>query len=314
MRQACVGCLVTLMFVVACSSHNEELDRIARDRVWKGEKFQGAPKSWTEELRAESLADNPATMRRIIRMSAEEVGNRIGSYALSVKIGYAFNQGIRGYTQDDRIEFSQDSSGNFHVLQSTGTSEAECYKVNDALYVRYDNGPFRTKPALNQDLEPWRDLAGQAAADALELVTPFVRLGAPELTTFNGRTVYRYEITLRDSAPDSVPLPKDDASSEGDWHTRLVPTGLMGELLVDRASGVPLRLEIKVRADVRDRPVQATSLRLRIVSEFHDVATAAPIVAPSKTVAELQRIDIYRGDLGHYVEVDGLTDPQRGTQ
>lgn len=306
-RRCYIMLLTALVLQPACQTERDKRNEDARLRIWRGEHSVVSRKPWHEKLAPDAMAADPAALTRIITMSAEEAGKRLGSYKHNVATTFSFNQAARRYAQESLITLHQDSSGNLHVAQDTKQNTAEMYLVGDQLYVKLDNGPFRSKPALNQPIDLWREMANRTTADAITLLLPFITLEGPELTSFNERTVYRYAIGLNDEQVAARALEIGDANSDDtrSWRQKLRPTGVRGEIMVDRETGVPLHIQIKSRADVLDRPIQATSLRLHLLSELSEIGKAAAVTPPKTAIPEHHRIVIDRPQRSL---LDGLTD------
>lgn len=307
-RGACGAALTALALLqgAACGRDNAQLNKEARLRIWRGESAVPSRKPWDEPLAPESLATDAAMLSRVLRMDGEELHRRLGPYTHQLATSFAFNQAQRRYAQDSLVRVQRDAAGSLHAIQDTKLNRAELYQIGPRLWVKHDNGPLREKPALNQPLELWRDLASRGLGEALELLQPYLRLQAPELVTHQQRTVLRYELALDDQRVAAVPPASPDEGSDdpAGWREHLRPTGLSGVLLVDRASAAPLRVELKCRADILDRPVQPTSMSLQLVSDIA-LTPQETISTPAKAVPEHKAVAI---DRGNRIFLDGLTD------
>lgn len=213
-------------------------------RVWGRDKIRADVAARAgEPIDARSLND-PELRRRVLGMSLEEIGARIGALTYSGQSRFWVER--RGnhieIYEDTRIEMN--TQGEWRVTQrdEDGRLMREKYAVHGLFYVRNGKGKLRTQgvadepggKTLSQAFSPLSHFTGWFG-DRLDLVPDGSGL-------VEGRSVVGYRFRLG-PGPDLI----EDPNRPG---KKLRPRKLSGRLQVDADTGAPLAVALRGRIDV----------------------------------------------------------------
>ncbi len=203
-----------------------------------------------------------------------------------------------------------DSSANFHFMQGSGfdgqkfRDDVEYILKDDTLYVRYVNGPFRLKEALNQPVDNLRELYAKSIWESFEPWLKFLKLAAPELITASGRTAYRYNISLQIPENAAKPLVDDSNTDLASWHEKSWPTDIKGFITIDSETAALLAATLEIKADIMDKKPQPTIMQYAMHHKLTDILKTSAIEAPEKAIEEYTIIKNFRG--GKYRRQDEM--------
>jgi hypothetical protein len=160
---------------------------------------------------------------------------------------------------------------------------------NGMLYRKAQNGD----PIASKDLETKRyhhaDAAFALAATGWNLLDRFISLKPRGVETIAGRQASCYSIGLNPN-----PEPFQGGSAKGvlgamkGWRSSLVAESVAGDLCVDKATAVLLKVQLEGRA-LRPLDAGAATLEVSVQARFVSIAVAPTINAPEEFLKSLKR-------------------------
>jgi hypothetical protein len=235
-----------------------------------------------------------------LRMSADEVAAREGSFAWEGRIEWAVSKpGAAPVAAIEQHRLRQLATGEFHaeaeIDPGSGAAGAdggsatgrEVVYTGGMTYARARWAPFRERPSdRGEGARRFRDESFRAAASLLDLLAPRLTASAAGETVVLGRAARRFALTLGGAAPKRAAAPPEglpDGGYDPDTRRHLaflegrVPAAAAGELVLDARTGVPLAVDLRASFTERDDP------QLRA-----DVALAARLTALAGAVAAVR--------------------------
>jgi hypothetical protein len=239
-----------------------------------------------------AFPQNPQVASRILRMPFGEAADRLGSLSFEARSFFVFNRGGEEREQTHIGRLTQDAAGNFYVGIDSGSNQVELYLIGESVYVRQEKGHLRRKPRREAGTESWRDLVWSSIQQTLGMFTPRLRFIDPRPENTAGRPAIRYRIALEPEGENGVELPPIPpglpAAPASRWRELGRPLAATGNLWLDSATGVVLKLRLEGRLEVSDRDVRPTQLTLRFDGAVSKVGAVTPVVAPD-SVPEFER-------------------------
>ncbi len=278
-----IFCFVSLSFaLLACSREASVMSsRAAHEPVTLA------------RLEVERLGSDSDTTRAILGMSFDEVARRLTSLVFDIESSFVFNRGGEELEQHHRAQVAQDASGNFRVEVSTGQSQVALYLIGDDVFVRQDTGNLRKRPRREANTDVWRELLWSSMQQSLALYSGALRLIEPRHETVAGRAAKSWRLALARGAEEGVTVPLVIApglhlSPVARWRELARPLAVKGNIVVDEATGVVLKLALEGRMEIADRDVRPTQLTLRVEGAVSSPNAVAAIRAP-RSVDEYER-------------------------
>jgi hypothetical protein len=233
-----------------------------------------------------------------IGLSADEVASRIGSFEWTGAIEWTVS---RSGADAERVRVTEQ-----HTLRQLATGEFEVGAELDpglgpgsatgkqivfaggTTYARATPAPFRARPTDHgRDARRFREESFGLARDLLALCGPALRYEPGGTDHAVGREARRHRVTLAPgaAAPQAAPRPAADTrQTDPDTARRLtflsghVPQAAEGEVLLDAATGVPLRVRLSAAFTVRDQgDVRAT---VELLAQIKAIGAGVSSVAP----------------------------------
>lgn len=252
--------LLLLAALPTCTK--DEANQRAKARIWGNEDPPTeAVRRSKEPIDAEALGADQERTQRVIGMRFEEVVARIGFVELRNKASIVAGKGTRKLTVVEESLIEQGLHGSFHVLQkdAEGNPTREAYYDNRVLYLRNGTGQMRIQGIVkDQHIEireeawqPFRTFAGYFGERlGLEKRGPVEAFSRPAV---------EYKIVL-DKGPELIKDPTgDDAPKK--------PRALKGTLIVDKETGVPLKVTLQGELDVPAKKAGAEPGNLEVSLE-----------------------------------------------
>jgi hypothetical protein len=214
-----------------------------------------------DDLPAPALAFDPLHPERALALSADEVAGRLGSFDWSAAVAWSVTgpEGTAPIHVTEQHRVRQSSTGEFEVRADVdpdqgpaATTGKQVVFAGGTTYARSLPSPFRARPTDHgRDARRFREDSFGLARSLSGLLGPALRLDAAGDETVLGREARRYRIALATDARLPAPAkPPAGAQADPDTQRRQgflqgrVPTAADGELLVDAATGVPLRVRL----------------------------------------------------------------------
>ena len=214
-------------------------------------------------------------------LDAEEVARRLGSYEWSAAVEWSVTrQGddavrVRAV---ERHRVRQSATGDFEVaaeLDPGGGPGSETGKevvfAGGMTYARARYAPFRERPTdRGRDARRFRDESFRLPADVARLLGDALAVAPAGDVTVLGRPGKRFKLSLARGAaapppparPAGAPAPDDDTKRRLLFLEGKHPASADGELVLDAATGAPLRVRLQAALAVKDQPDVRTSVEL----------------------------------------------------
>lgn len=323
------------VILVVLSGCTDPVDQAAKKRIFSPEDPPQAVAAASQKLPPEEAAARRDLTRRILEMGAAETTERIGPHVYSATITWEWTSAGKNVRLKELRELESGPggvSGDFVArLSNTDEQGLEVIRVGGRVFARSTwgkdgAGRFRQRLRDRGMAERIREEASGALRDFDQLFFGRLQLTAQGTSTLEGRTAWKYVVSLADAPPaeDSKlpPLlePKNlDATTKRRrrFYQSRTPRSLQGEVYVDAETSVVLRARLEGRVGVAATEEDAESeLRLVIDSSLSRIGKPPSIEAPKDflpdedkpdgVAAALQRFGIERkaGDAGVAPEPD----------
>jgi hypothetical protein len=265
----------------------EAVDKAAKQRIFSPEDPPQAVAAASQKLPPEEVADKPEIARRILGMGAAEATERIGAHTFTATVSYEWTAlGKNVLLKETRTLLAGKGGvgGDFHAtLENSRDQGLEVLRVHNDVFAKSRYGKYRQRLRDRGIAERTREEMYGAIKDFDALFRGRLKLTAQGTTTYEGRTAWKYQVTLGDPPPEKAQkLPPVQAPRSGIDETtarRLAfyelrtPRALQGEVLVDAQTSVVLKTRLDGRMGVkRDArkltdggELEATEAELRLV-------------------------------------------------
>lgn len=298
--------LAVIALCLAALACTDPVDKAAKARIFSPEDPPQAVAAASEALPPQDVADKPRVARRVLGMSAAEATERLGPHHYAATILWEWSAApVAGAKAAKNVRLKETRelragpggmSGDFFAaLSNNDNLGLEVTRVHGEVFARsiYGKdgaGRFRQRLRDRGMAERMRDEAFGAVRDFDQLFRGRLRLTAQGTSSFAGRTVWKYVVSLAEGADDTAsPLPPRLEPKGGpDATTRLrqafyddhQPQSLQGEVLVDADTSVVLRAHLDGRITVASDGGLGASLHLVLDSQMSDIGTPPNIQVP----------------------------------
>jgi hypothetical protein len=233
-----------------------------------------------------------------LALDADEVARRLGSFEWVVAVEWSVSLSGDDAPHVRAIEhhrLRQSAPGDFDVsaevdpgLGPGSETGRDVIFARGMTYARARSAPWRERPTdRGRDARRYRDESFSMPRSAARLFGDALAVAPAGELTVLGRRGRRFLLSLaRDAAP-GAPTPRPAGAREPDEDTRRrlqfldgrVPTSASGELVLDAATGAPLRVRLSGAFAVKDDPRARTTLEL--LAQVRALGGEVPtIVAP----------------------------------
>ena len=288
--------VIALFLFSACK---DPVDQAAKKRIFSPEDPPQAVAAASQKLPPEEAADSSTISRRILGMGAAETTERIGPHTYGASITWEWTtagKNIRLKESRELLSGPGGISGDF-IARMTNTNEQglEVLRVGGHVYARSTYGKdgagkLRERKRDRGMAERIRDEAAGGLRDFDQLFRGRLKLNAQGTSSLEGRTVWKYAVTLAEAAPDTGPkLPPVMAAKNGAdettkrrqlFYDSRVPRSLQGEVYVDAATSVVLKARLDGRVGVKGADSES-ELHLVVESTLTAIGKA-PVIEPPK--------------------------------
>ena len=221
--------------------------------------------------------ERPATA---LDLSAEEVAARLGSFDWSGSVEWTVSregEDARRVHVVEHHRVRQAATGEFEVSAEIDPGQGpgavagkEILWTGGMTYARARFAPWRERPTdRGRDARRFREESFLAPRDAMRLLGPGLELRAAGEASALRRTGRRFTISLaKGAAPAPPPARPADPPPDEDTKRRrafldaLRPQSASGELLLDAATGAPLRLKLTATFTVANDPAARASVEV----------------------------------------------------
>jgi hypothetical protein len=252
-----------LLLGAACT---DPVDKAAKKRIFSPEDPPQAVSAASQKLPPEDVADNPEIARRVLGMGAAEATERIGAHQFTATVSYEWSaQGSKNVLLKETrtlLAGSGGVGGDFHAtVENSRDQGLEVIRIQNAVFARSRYGKFRQRLRDRGIAERVREEMYGAIKDFDALFRGRLKLAASGTITYEGRTAWKYTVSLGEARPEKAQkLPALVGTKGGVDETtqrRLAfyelrtPKALQGEVLVDALTSVVLKTRLDGRLGVK---------------------------------------------------------------
>ena len=281
-------------------SCKDPVDQAAKKRIFSAEDPPQAVAAATEKLPPENVAAKPEVARRVLGMGAAEATERIGPHEYKASILWDWQIAEQ---PDIKLKETRSLSagpggvsGDFIArLFNERNAGLEVIRVNNQVFARSTYGSdgaakFRERKRDRGMAERSREEAYGALRDYDALFLGRMKLSEAGTSLIDGRTAWKYTVTLTDKAPSAAKLPPIAVPKNGIDETtkrRLhffearIPKSLEGEVFVDADTSVVLRARLDGRMTVKGTEGDA-ELRLLLESSLSSIGANPGVKVPAE--------------------------------
>jgi hypothetical protein len=298
--------LIAVLALTGAAACTDPVDKAAKERIFSPEDPPKAVASAAEKLAPEEVADNPYVARRILGMEAAEVTERLGPHAYKAKIDFEWT------TKDaPPVRISETRtfragpggvSGDFHgLLENSRDQGLEVMRVDGKVFARNRYGTFRQRLRDRGMGERTRTELTSAMRDMDALFQGRIHLAPQGTITYEGRTAWRYQVKLgpeaHPTASKNLPALLEPKNGRDETTRRRlaffehrVPKSLEGEVLVDAATSVVLKVRLDGHLSVpADKTPEAAQLRMSLESALTGIGQDPKLQPPEKFLPDADK-------------------------
>ncbi|WP_163996126.1 hypothetical protein [Pyxidicoccus caerfyrddinensis] len=287
----------TLALALAAVGCSDPVDKAAKARIFSPEDPPKVVASAKQKLPPEDVASNPQVARRILGMDAAEVTERLGPHRFQSSVSYEWssdNSNPVKLTETRTFRAGPGGvSGDFHgVLENSRDQGLEVMRVGGQVFARNRYGPFRQRLRDRGMAERTRTELTGAIRDFDTLFQGRLKLAPEGTITYEGRTAWRYAVTLgpASEAAASRALPAafapkgnvdESTRRRAAFFAHRVPRSLDGEVVVDAETSVVLKARLDGRIGVpSEKTPEAAELRLTLESAISELGQDPKLQPP----------------------------------
>jgi hypothetical protein len=287
----------------------DPVDQAAKKRIFSPEDPPQAVAAASQKLPPEEAADSSSISRRILGMGAAETTERIGPHTYNATITWEWASGgknIRLKESRELLSGPGGVSGDF-IARMTNTNEqgVEVMRIGGKVFARSTYGKdgaarLRERRRDRGMAERIRDEASGALRDFDLLFRGRLKLTAQGTSSLEGRTAWKYTVSLADAAPDTgaklppLAVPKngvDETTKRRQlFYDARTPRTLQGEVYVDAETSVVLKARLDGRVGVKATDSES-ELHLVIESALTGIGKAPVIEAPKDFLPDEDKPD-----------------------
>ena len=296
----------TLALALLATGCSDPVDKAAKARIFSPEDPPKVVASAKQKLPPEDVASNPQVARRILGMDAAEVTERLGPHRFQSTLGYEWssaNSNPVKLTETRTFRAGPGGvSGDFHgVLENSRDQGLEVMRVGGQVFARNRYGPFRQRLRDRGMAERTRTELTGAIRDFDALFQGRIKLTPQGTVTHEGRTAWRYIVTLGPASQASasrplppMPQPKKGADEStlrrANFFAHRLPRSLDGEVLVDAATSVVLKARLDGRLGVpSEKTPEAAELRLTLESAVSEMGQDPKLQPPENFLPDADK-------------------------
>ena len=298
--------LIAVCMVAACK---DPVDQAAKKRIFSPEDPPQAVAAASQKLPPEEAADSSTISRRILGMGAAETTERIGPHTYGATITWEWTTGgknVRLKESRELLSGPGGMSGDFIArMNNTNEQGLEVMRVAGKVYARSTYGKdgagkLRERRRDRGTAERMRDEASGALRDFDQLFRGRLKLNSQGSSTLEGRTAWKYAVSLADAAPETganlpaVLVPRSGADETTKrrqlFYDARTPRSLQGEVYVDAATSVVLKARLDGRVGVKSADTES-ELHLVVESSLTGIGNAPTITAPKDFLPDEDKPD-----------------------
>jgi len=296
----------TLALALAAAGCSDPVDKAAKARIFSPEDPPKVVASAKQKLPPEDVASNPQVARRILGMDAAEVTERVGPHRFQSTVSYEWTTaGANPVKLTETRTFRAGPggvSGDFHgVLENSRDQGLEVMRVGGQVFARNRYGPFRQRLRDRGMAERTRTELTGAIRDFDSLFQGRIKLTPEGTVTHEGRTAWRYAVTLGPAleGANARPLPTlfepkggtdESTRRRANFFAHRVPRSLDGEVLVDATTSVVLKARLDGRLGVpSEKTPEAAELRMTLESTLSELGQDPKLQPPENFLPDADK-------------------------
>jgi hypothetical protein len=309
-RNLLAAAFLSAALSTACS---DPVDKAAKQRIFSPEDPPQVISAAKEKLPPEEVAETAKVARRVLGMDAAEVVERLGPHAFSAEVTFEWvgpSYPVR-LTETRRIVADKGGVGGdfLAVVENSRDQGLEVVRVDGKVYARSRYGKFRQRLRDRGMAERTRSELQGVLRDVDTLFNRRMALTPQGTETVEGRTAWKYGVSLAPQAPEAEPAaaelpavlePKGGRDATTRRRMRFLeqrePVALEGEVWVDQATSVVLksRLDGRLRmAEQKEKeaapPDAPSELRVQVRSAVADIGKAPALEAPKEFLPDADK-------------------------
>ena len=219
--------------------------------------------------------------RAALDLDPDTVARRLGAFEWVVAIDWSVSLSGEDAPRVHALEHHrllQSATGDFEVsveldpgLGKGSVAGRDVIFTRGMTYGRGRNAPWRERPTdRGRDARRYRDESFSTPRSAVRLLGEAVVIEPAGDLSLLGRRGKRFLVSLARAPAAAAPTPRPPGAPAPDEDTRQrlrfldgrVPTSATGELVLDAATGAPLRVQLSAAFGVKDDPRAQASLEL----------------------------------------------------
>lgn len=239
-----------------------------------------------------------------LELGPDEAAARIGSFEWTAAVEWTVSQegeDARRVRAVERHRLRQAATGEFEVsadidpgLGAGSETGKEVVYAGSATYARARNAPFRQRPTdRGRDARRFRDESFLTARSLARLLGPALELRPAGDAQVLRRPARKLVVSLAKGAPPAAAAAAPGTAADADTKLRraflggLRPQSATGELLLDAATGVPLRARISATFAVDGDPKARATVEL--LSQVKALGGEVAAIVPPKVALPDER-------------------------
>lgn len=282
--------------LAACS---DPVDQAAKQNIFSPENPPKVIAAAAQNVALDRLAEDPALARRVLRMGAAEVTERIGPHRYQAEVAFEWKMdGGRVALSESRTLLAGRGgvSGDFHgTTENSRDQGMEVIRVGGQVFARSRYGKFRQRLRDRGMAERSREDLQGALRDFDELFQGRLRLESVGTVTVEGRTGWLFGVSLGPAvksavASDRLPpvLEAKGGVDQGTLSRRAFlehaePKSIWGELVIDEQQGVVLSAKLDGRMSVpAQQGTKPAELKLTVNAKLTELGREQKIATPKE--------------------------------
>jgi hypothetical protein len=281
------------------------VDKAAKERIFSPEDPPKVIAEATQKLPPEHIADDPQIARRVLEMGAAETTERLGPHKYQAQVRFEWSG------KHHKLELSETRTlvagphgvnGDFHATVDNSDDQGlEVLRVAGQVFAREKYGKFRERRRDRGMAERAREDAFGALRELADLFQDRFKLDPQGTTTYEGRTAWRYSLSLGPARPQPAaahlpPVIQPKGGRDADTARRLRffdkrdPKAVSGEIWVDADTSTVLKARIDGRLTAPgEGDIGELTLRVSLDAHLSDIGKDPALKPPKDFLPDVDK-------------------------